>query len=96
MTKQYLEDNLMYTVVYDDGDEETLSGKQIASIEERDECDCCYWYAHVNYMGVAKKQPTKELQDIADSYYKWLKETSFKGTWYSFLSSLEKEGRLQV
>ncbi len=95
MTKQYLEDNLMYTVVYDDGDEETLSGKQIASIVGRDECDCC-WYTHVNYMGVAKKQSTEELQNIVDNYYKWLKETSLKKTWRGFLNSLEKEGRLQI
>lgn len=91
MTRGYLEDNLLYEVKYEDGDKQTLSGKEIRYIEDQNEHEDFYWYANVEYMNLAKKQPTRELQEISDRYYKFLEMTQVDESWYSFLDILIKE-----
>ena len=92
MTRAYLEDNLLYEVRYEDNDKETLSGKEIRYMEDQEDF---YWYAHVEYMNLAKKQPTKELQEISDRYYKFLETTQADESWYSFLDTLIEEGVIE-
>ena len=92
MTRAYLEDNLLYEVRYEDNDKETLSGKEIRYMEDQEDF---YWYAHVEYMNLAKKQPTKELQEISDRYYSFLETTQANESWYSFLDTLIEEGVIE-
>ena len=92
MTRAYLEDNLLYEVRYEDNDKETLSGKEIRYMEDQEDF---YWYAHVEYMNLAKKQPTKELQEISDRYYRFLETTQADESWYSFLDTLIEEGVIE-
>ena len=92
MTRDYLEDNLMYEVGYEDGDKQTLSGKEIRYMEDQEDF---YWYAHVEYMNLAKKQPTKELQEISDRYCRLLETTQADESWYSFLDTLIEEGVIE-
>lgn len=92
MTRAYLEDNLLYEVRYEDNDKETLSGKEIRYMEDQEDF---YWYAHVEYMNLAKKQPTKELQEISDRYYRLLETTQADESWYSFLDTLIEEGVIE-
>lgn len=92
MTRAYLEDNLLYEVRYEDNDKETLSGKEIRYMEDQEDF---YWYAHVEYMNLAKKQPTKELQEISDRYYRLLETTQADESWYSFLDILTEEGVIE-
>lgn len=95
MTMAYLEDNLLYEVVYEDGDKQTLSGKEIRYIEDQNEYEGFYWYANVEYMNLSKKQPTRELQEISDRYYKFLETAPAHESWYSFLDTLIKEGVIE-
>lgn len=95
MTKSYLEDNLLYEVKYEDGDTQTLSGKEIRYMEDQDEYQDFYWYANVEYMNVSKKQRTKELQEISDRYYKFLEKTPGDKNWYNFLDDLIEEGVIE-
>ena len=92
MTRAHLEDNLLYEVRYEDNDKETLSGKEIRYMEDQEDF---YWYAHVEYMNLAKKQPTKELQEISDRYYSFLETTQANESWYSFLDTLIEEGVIE-
>lgn len=92
MTRAYLEDNLLYEVRYEDNDKETLSGKEIRYMEDQEDF---YWYAHVEYMNLAKKQPTKELQEISDRYYRFLETTQADESWYSFLDTLSEAGVIE-
>ena len=92
MTRAYLEDNLLYEVRYEDNDKETLSGKEIRYMEDQEDF---YQYAHVEYMNLAKKQPTKELQEISDRYYSFLETTQANESWYSFLDTLIEEGVIE-
>ena len=92
MTRAYLEDNLLYEVRYEDNDKETLSGKEIRYMEDQEDF---YWYAHVEYMNLAKKQPTQELQEISDRYYSFLETTQANESWYSFLDTLIEEGVIE-
>ena len=95
MTRAYLEDNLLYEVKYEDGDKQTLSGKEIRYIEDLSEHEDFYWYANVEYMTLAKKQPTKELQEISDRYCRLLETTQADESWYSFLDTLIEEGVIE-
>lgn len=95
MTRGYLEDNLLYEVKYEDGDKQTLSGKEIRYIEDQNEHEDFYWYANVLYMNLSTKQPTRELQEISDRYYKFLEMTQGDETWYSFLDTLVEEGVIE-
>lgn len=95
MTRGYLEDNLLYEVIYEDGDKQTLSGKEIRYIEDQNEHEDFYWYSNVEYMNLSKKQPTRELQEISDRYYRFLETTQGKGYWYSFLDTLIEEGVIE-
>lgn len=95
MTRAYLEDNLMYEVRYEDGDKETLSGKEIRYIEDQNEYEDFYWYANVESMNLAKNQPTRELQEISDRYYRILETTQADESWYSFLDTLIEEGVIE-
>ena len=92
MTREYLEDNLLYEVGYEDGDKQTLSGKEIRYMEDQEDF---YWYANVEYMNLAKKQPTSELQEISDRYYRFLETTQANESWYSFLDTLIEEGVIE-
>ena len=92
MTRAYLEDNLLYEVKYEDGDKQTLSGKEIRYMEDQEDF---YWYAHVEYMNLAKKQLTQELQEISDRYYRFLETTQADESWYSFLDTLIEEGVIE-
>ena len=95
MTREYLEDNLLYEVGYEDGDKQTLSGKEIRYIEDENEYEGFYWYANVEYMNLAKKQPTPELQEISDRYYRFLETAQAGESWYSFLDILTEDGELR-
>lgn len=95
MTRSYLEDNLLYEVKYEDGDKQTLSGKEIRYIEDQNEHEDFYWYANVLYMNLSRKQPTRELQEISDRYYKFLEMTQGDETWYNFLDILVEEGVIE-
>lgn len=95
MTRAYLEDNLMYEVRYEDGDKETLSGKEIRYIEDQNEHEGFYWHANVESMNLAKNQPTRELQEISDRYYRFLETAPANECWYSFLDTLIKEGVIE-
>lgn len=95
MTTDCLEDNLLYEVVYEDGDKQTLSGKEIRYIEDQNEYEGFYWYANVEYINLSKKQPTRELQEISDRYYKFLETTQANESWYSFLDRLIEEGVIE-
>ena len=92
MTREYLEDNLLYEVGYEDEDKQTLSGKEIRYMEDQEDF---YWYANVEYMNLAKKQPTPELQEISDRYYRFLETTQADESWYSFLDTLIEEGVIE-
>ena len=92
MTRAYLEDNLLYEVRYEDNYKETLSGKEIRYMEDQEDF---YWYAHVEYMNLAKNQPTQELQEISDRYYRFLETTQADESWYSFLDTLIEEGVIE-
>ncbi len=95
MTRAYLEDNLLYEVRYEDDYKQTLSGKEIRYMEDQSEHEDFYWYANVEYMNLAKKQPTQELQEISDRYYRLLETTQADESWYSFLDTLIEEGVIE-
>ena len=74
MTRAYLEDNLLYEVGYEDSDKETLSGKEIRYMEDQSEHEDFYWYANVEYMNLAKKQPPKNFKKFPIATTDFLKQ----------------------